>query len=501
MKYQKNKTFCAIFAYYIVLEVSMSLLQNIRLTLFVFFLPALLSKPAWAQETLKKEKIYTLTSNEVVAYDENALGLHQDEAGYIVVTADVKKFSRNYHIQGKIYGPFDRKLVEKPTFNLDTWGFIDSKGEESYVVFNGKEIGTHKQPLYPVGLKVTQQAWAYVLLDQEKGTTEVIINGKAHGPYLSLYNYYLSEDGQRWAIIHNENPEEFFVDFHDGTKVGPYKNVYDFHFIESKHKHNRWVLLAETKNEKPEYFTVVTNTGEIGTFEQRWARNPAFDFKSIFTIGANYGLTVIKDQKPHFLANDKIYGPYQNAVTSVDMGKDYNKFNYIVPETRNLHFTGDGIFSRNVDKYYVSESRKTVLVVKKAGANRDSLYVNDKYFSGVYNKIISLKFAPEGEKWCAVVDNGNSTYSLHFDDKRTFGPYKMDISHGLPTVLLGRDGINWGLYYVEAGTNKNILLVNNKARSDDFIGNIAIVKEKGKEYFSWFTLEDKTVFLNMLLLQ
>jgi hypothetical protein len=456
---------------------------------------------SFAQEVLKKEKIYTLTSNEVVAQEENALGVYQDEMGYIVVTADTKKFSRNYHIQGKIYGPFDRKLVEKPVFNLDSWGFIDSRGDDGYAVFNGKEIGAHKAPEYPVGLKVSKHTWGYILLDQKKGTTEVIINGKKHGPFQSLYNYYLSEDGHRWAIIHNETPEEFYVEFHDGKKIGPYKNVHDFQFIHSHHQHNRWVLLAESKNHSAEQFTVVTNTGEIGVFEQRWLKNPAFDFKNILTVGANYGLTVIKDQKPHFLANDKLYGPYQNAVTAIDMGKDYNKFNYIVPETRALHFTGDGIFSRNVEKYFVSESRKTVAVLKKAGANKDSLFINDKYFKGVYSKIVSFKFAPDSENWACITEEKDGSFMLHFEDKRTYGPYAMDISHGLPTLLLGKDTKNWALYYVEANTSKNILLVNDKPRSDDFIGNIAIVKEHGKEYFSWFTLEDKTVYLNMLLLE
>ncbi len=477
--------------------------------MLVSSLSILLSTGVFAQEILKKEKIYTLTSNEVVAYEENALGLYQDEMGYIVVTADTKKFSRNYHIQGKIYGPFDRKLVEKPVFNLDTWGFIDSKEDDSYVIYKGKEIGAHRKPLFPVGLKVAHHAWAYVLVDQDKGTTSVMINGKEYGPFGSLYNYYLSDDGNRWAVVHNENPDEYFVQFHDGKKVGPYKNVIDFHFVESKHQQNRWVLLAESKHYKAtasaslplEQFSVVTNTGEIGVFEQSWANHPAFDFKHILTEGANYGMTVIKDQKPYFLANDKLYGPYQNPVTSLDMGKEYNKFNYIVPETRTLHFTGDGIFSRNVEKYFVSESRKTVAVLKKAKAGKDSLFINDKYFKGIYNKIVNFKFAPEGESWCALTDDGGGNYSLHFEDKRVFGTFKMDNSHGLPTVLLGKDCKNWALYYVEEGTSKNMLLVNNKPRSEDFIGNIGIVKEKGKEYFSWFSLEDKTVFLNMLLLE
>jgi|GEM_PF-2621722 len=469
----------------------------------------LLAVSTFAQEVLKKEKIYTLTSNEVVAYEENALGLYQDEMGYIVVTADTKKFSRNYHIQGKIYGPFDRKLVEKPTFNLDTWGFIDSKGDNSYVVYNGKEIGAHVEPLFPVGLKVAHHAWAYVLVNRQKGTTDVIINGKKHGPFGSLYNYYLSDDGNRWAVIHNETPDEYFVEFHDGKKIGPYKNVVDFHFIESKHQQNRWVLLAESKKNSPikvenqsiERFSVVTNTGEIGVFDENWLNHPEFDFKNILTNGANYGITVIKDQKPYFLANDKLYGPYQNPVASLDLGKEYNKFNYIVPETRSLHFTGDGIFSSNVEKYFVSETRKTVAVLKKATQEKDSLFMNDKYFKGVYNKITSLKFAPESESWCVLTNDGNKNYTLHFEDKRVFGPFNIDISHGAPTVLLGKDCKNWALYYVEEGTGKNILLVNNKARSENFIGNIGIVKEKGKEYFSWFSLDDKTVFLNKLLLE
>jgi hypothetical protein len=461
-----------------------------------------------AQEILKKEKIYTLTTDEVVAYEENSLGLYQDELGYIVVTADVKKFTRNYHIKGKIYGPFDRRLVEKPVFNLNTWGFIDSKGETSYVLFNGKEIGVHKDPLYPVGLKVARKSWSYVLIDQLQGTTKVLINGKEIGPFTNLHNYYLSNDGSRWAVAYNDNPEEFYIEFNDGKKVGPYKSIIDFHFLEGKNS-GRWVLLAETANSQAKningqsikQFSVITNTGEIGIYEQEWLVNATFDFKGITTKGANYGLSVVQNQKMYYLANDKLYGPYQSPVTLVDMGEEYNKFNYIVPETRSLHFTGDGVFSRNVDNYFVSESRKTVAVIKKAGANRDSLYLNDKYFKGIFNKIAYLKYAPDSETWCLLSDNNGGSFSLHFSDNRVIGPFNIDTSHGLPTVLLGKDCKNWAFYYIEAGTGKNKLLVNNQERNEEFIGNIAIVKEEGQEYFSWFSLDDRTVYLNKLLLE
>jgi hypothetical protein len=468
----------------------------------------LIAGQAKAQEILKKEKIYTLTTNEVIAYEENSLGLYQDELGYIVVTADVKKFTRNYHIKGKIYGPFDRRLVEKPVFNLSSWGFIDSRDETSYVLFNGKEIGIHKDPQYPVGLKVSRKTWAYVLIDQVEGTTKVIINGKEYGPYTSLFNYYINDDGTRWAVAYNENPEEFYLEFNDGKKIGPYKSVLDFEFLEGRGG-KRWVMLADKKDlpvkningQVVNQFVVVTNNGEVGTFEQSLGDKVDFNFKNWMVKGANYGLTVAKDQQIYYLANDNLYGPYKNPVIEVDMGEEYNKFNYIVPETRELHFTGDGIFSRNVEKYFVSESRKTVAVIKKASTEKDSLYINDKYAKGVYGKISYIKFAPGGESWAMLNHIGTNNYTINFSDNRTFGPYEIDASNGLPTLLLGKDTKNWAFYYIENGTGKNKLFVNSQARNEEFIGNIAFVKEEGQEYFSWFSLEDKTVYLNKLLLE
>ena len=377
--------------------------MSIHQVLKILFTYILLTSPfcLFSQEILKREKIYTLSTNEVVAYEENSLGLYQDELGYIVVTADVKQFSRSYHIKGKIYGPFDRRLVEKPVFNLSTWGFIDSKDETSYVIFNGKEIGVHKDPLYPVGLKVAKKAWSYVLIDQLEGTTRVIINSKEYGPYTSLLNYYLSDDGNRWAIAYNNNPEEYYIEFNNGKKIGPYKEIYDFYFLDGRG--DRWVLMAEKKDMSSKYineqevglFSVITNSGEAGTFEQTLLSNPDFNFRNMMTKGANYGLNVIKDQKVYFLGNDDLYGPYTQPVTSIDMGEDYNKFNYIDVTTRNLHFKGDGIFSLNVKDYFVSESRKSVAVIKGTGTKRDSLFMNDKYFhpeerTGHYWPIMSM---------------------------------------------------------------------------------------------------------------
>ncbi len=460
-----------------------------------------------AQEILKREKVYTLNSNEVVAYEENSLGLYQDELGYIMVTADVKQFSRSYHIKGKIYGPFDRRIVEKPVFNLSSWGFIDSKNETSYVVFNGEEIGIHKDPLYPVGLKVSSKAWSYVLIDQLEGTTRVVINGKDYGPYTSLHNYYLSDDGTRWAIVYSDNPEEYYILFNNGKKTGPYKRIINFEFLAGKG--NRWVLTAEAKGVVPkkvngievQQFTVFTNTGEIGTFEQEIPGNAEYDYRQIYSKGANYGQTVALDQKLYFIANDELYGPYKKMVQAVDMGEEYNKFNYIDPTTKTLHFKGDGIFSKNVKDYYVSQSRKSVAVIKKAGAVKDSLYLNDKYLRGIYNNIQYVKFAPESEEWALLSNNSDGSYTLHFSDGRSFGPYYINPLQGMGEIIMGKDAKNWAFYYVDSRDNTKKLLVNNQERKEDFMGGIALVKEDGQEYFSWFSMDGKTVYLNKLLLE
>ncbi len=454
-----------------------------------------------AQEILKREKIYTLNTNEVVAYEENSLGLYQDELGYIVVTADVKQFTRSYHIKGKIYGPFDRRLVEKPVFNLDSWGFIDSKDETSYVIFNGDEIGIHKDPLYPVGLKVSRSSWAYVLIDQLEGSTRVIINGQEYGPYTSLLNYYLSDDGTRWAIVYYNEPENYYVLFNNGKKIGPFKEVINFSFLGGKG--NRWVLTAETNTNEQgtKQFTIITNNGEVGTYDQQLRGSTQYDYTDLIVEGENYGQTVVRDQKIFFVANDDQYGPYQSIPSEINMGKEYNKFNYIDPSNKTLHFKGDGVFSRNVDAYYVSESRKSVAVVKKASARIDSLFMNDKYFKGLYSKIEYLKFSPDSEEWCLLSDKGNGSYTLHFSDGRTFGPYSIDISGGTPPVLLGKDAKNWAFYYKDSKSGSTRILVNNQERKEDLIGDIGMVKEEGKEYFSWFSLDNKTVYLNKLLLE
>jgi len=219
--------------------------------------------------------------------------------------------------------------------------------------------------------------------------------------------------------------------------------------------------------------------------------------------GENYGLNVVQNQDIYYLANNELYGPYRNVVSSIDMGEDYNKFNYIVQETRNLHFKGDGIFSRNVERFYVSDTRRSVAVIKNAQGGRDSLFINDKYFKGVYNRIVDLRFAPEGEEWMILTDDGAGKYSLHTSDKRVFGPYMMDFSDAKnqPRLILGRGGENWALYYIETGTGNFKLLLNNKELSDNFLGSVAFTKDGKQEYFSWFSLEDKTVYLNKLLLE
>ncbi|NJL14038.1 MAG: hypothetical protein HC913_14195 [Microscillaceae bacterium] len=151
--------------------------------------------------------------------------------------------------------------------------------------------------------------------------------------------------------------------------------------------------------------------------------------------------------------------------------------------------------------YFVSKSRKSVAVIKSAKAGRDSLYLNDKYFKGLYNRILYLKFAPESEEWALLSDNSDGSYAIHFSDGRTFGPFFFDTSQGVPGILLGKNAKNWAFYFVDAKTGKKKLLVNNDERKEDFMGDIGLVKEDGQEYFSWFSMEARTVYLNKLLLE
>ncbi len=480
----------------------------VLLHFFACMLVFIFPKKILAQEKLTKDKIYTLTKDEVLAHEENSLGLYQDELGYIVVTADIKKFTRNYHIQGKIYGPFDKRLVEKPVFNLESWGFIDSKDNVSMVIFNGKTIGTHTEPEMPITLKVARKTWAYVVLNTEQNNVTAIINGKKMGPYEELYNYYLSKDGKRWAIAYKNTQDEFYVEFHTGQKIGPYENILFFDFVEDV-RLNRWVCLAEKKGQTPKkingqevkLFTVISQAGELGEFEEEHTNFPLFNFKKVEIRGANYGLTVVKDQKFYYLANDKLYGEYKNAPVSIDMGEEFNKFNYIVPETKNLYFQGNGLFASNVDKYYVSDSRKTITVIKKANESKDSLIVNGKYFRGVFDKIYGVKFAPNGEEFASIHQKPNAELEIRFSNGRIAEGFNANMNHDQPLLLLGKDAKHWAFKYTDAKTGKVSLWVDGKIRKEEFIGNVALVKEDGKEYFSWFSLEDKSVFLNKLLME
>lgn len=456
-------------------------------------------------QILKKEKIYTLDKNEYVAHEENSLGLYQDELGYIVVTADVKDFSRSYHIKGKKYGPFNRRELAKPVFNYDNWGFIDSKDETSYVIYTGKELGVHELPFYPVGLKIRGNSWAYVLINQAEGTTEVVINGKKRGPYLSLQNYHLSKNGKRWAIIYNNRPEEHYVVFDNGKTVGPYAEIIDFQFLDP----NRWVLTAEPKDsptkildggQKVKQIIVETSNGVVGTYERELLNNPNYDCDNLIARGSNYGLNIIKDQKIYYLANDELYGPHEELVQQVDMGKSYNRFNFVVGKEKRFYIKGEKGFSRNVEMFAVSDSRRNVAIVKRGTGMKDSLVMNDKYFKGLFDKIAYVKFAPQSESWC-LLSKSDGGYYLHFSNQKKQGPFNIDDSRGVPQVMLGKGCKNWAMTYKDSKNNEIKLIVNGQEKKEKFIGNIAISSEADKEYFSWFSLEDKTVFLNKLLLK
>lgn len=490
-------------------------------TLILIYCPLILiAQPSTGQEILKREKIYTLSANEQVAHDENSLELYQDELGYIMVTANTKELSRTYHINGKKYGPFNRSELEKPPFTFSSWGFIDSYDDSSYVILNGKYVGRHKDPMYPVGLKIAGDSYMYVVLDRSEGTYSIIINGKKISP-IQLHSYNLNSDGKKWEIAYlGSEPNQYFIKFSgDGKDLGPFREIIDFQFLDGTG--NRWVLLVvpedqPTKNingkEIPQ-FKVITHKGEIGLFEKEWIGHPEYleklntkakDKKLLQTSGENYGLNVILDQNLFYLANGTKYGNYKNMVDGVSMGKKHGQFYYIVDENKELRFRGDGLYAKNVDKFKVSLSRRTVAVMKKAGRYKDSLYINDRVFKGVYNEIRELKFSPKGEEWALTAFNHNdNSYTVHFSNKaEPYGPFKANTNTGKPILLLGKDAKNWALSYKDAGTNETKLIVNGTERNAQFYGNIAIIEDDNKEYFSWFSLEedDKTLYLNKLLL-
>lgn len=489
-------------------------------TLILIYCPLLIAQTTIGQEILKREKIYTLSANEQVAHDENSLELYQDELGYIMVTANTKELTRTYHINGKKYGPFNRSELEKPAFTFSSWGFIDSYNDSSFVVLNGKYVGKHRDPMYPVGLKIAGNSYMYVILDKSEGTYSIMVNGEKFGP-LQLHSYNLNSDGSKWEMAyHGSEPNQYFIRFSgEKNELGPFREIIDFQFLDGTG--NRWVLLVvpedqPTKNvngKEIPLFKIITHSGEVGLFEKEWIGHPEYltklnskakGKKLLQTNGENYGLNVVIDQKLYYLANGSRYGTYKSLVEGVSMGKKHDQFNYIVKENKELRFRGDGVYAKNVDKFKVSPSRATVAVIKKASKYKDSLYINDRLFKGIYNEVQEFKFAPKGEEWALLAfDYNKDTYTVHFSNKsESYGPFKANINAGVPILLLGKNANNWALSYKDANTNKTKLIVNGDQREAQFYGNIAIIEDNEREYFSWFSLEEdeKTLYLNKLLL-
>ncbi|TAF66992.1 MAG: hypothetical protein EAZ55_04830 [Cytophagales bacterium] len=469
-----------------------------RIHILIIFLCAIVSNhnTTYAQTTLKKEKIYTLNPDEIIEYDENSLGLYQNKLGYLVVTAKSKtsdKVNRIYHIQGKIYGPYDRRLVDKPVFNWNSWGFIDSQNGQGQVMINGDAVGNYGGNEYPLGLKMAGRSWAHLLVDMVEGSSTVIYNGSRYGPYSDLQDYYLSNDGSRLAIVYYKKPNECYVQFSNGTEKGPYKKIRHFRFLEGENE--RWVLTAELKDQ-PQKFIVSTNFGDVGTFETQRVGHPDDTCGYLYTNGENYLINVIKDQKIYLLANDDLIGPYDEFPRQFNISKMYNRFNYLLGKNSDFYFRGVKGFAVNVKKYFVSESRRSVAIVKSAGANRDSLLMNDRDLIGIFDEIQYLKFAPEGEEWAMLSKSGTNFY-LSFSNGKKFGPIKADDQKWKPMLLLGKGMGHWGLAYCDLNGRMK-LIIDEEEYPEGFVGSIVLIQEDNKEYFSWFSIDGQTIFINKL---
>jgi len=456
---------------------------------------------SFAQDkNIEKDTVYTLKDDEVVAYEENSLGMYQSQTGYLVVTANKPSshnYQRFYHVKDGTFGPYNRKKIDKPAFNQYIWGFIDGQNKESDVVINGKIIKHYGESKYPLGLKTAGTSWVYVVYLIKEGTFEIIHNRKSLGKFDNIIDYKLSESGELLAILYTNPEKKQFLQLSNGQVFGPYDKIYDFHFLG---KSGNWWVMTVDKNNPENEFTVITQAREIGTFALLQGRGSPPSKPILKTYGYNYGISVLIDGSIYYLANDILYGPYKEVPENINMGYDFNRFNYILGEEKEFYFKGEGGYTNNVRNYFVSDTRKSVALIKPAQNRKDSLVINEKDFKGLYDEIFEVGFEPEGENWILLSKEASNRFSLHSENGENFSFFSVDNKRFKPVLLVGPKAKYWAVAYWNNITGKPKLYINSKDKSEGFLGNLKLVK-KGKDYyFTWFAQEGNTVFFYQMLL-
>ncbi|MFN3315440.1 MAG: hypothetical protein ACK40K_01415, partial [Raineya sp.] len=416
---------------------------------------------------------------------------YQSRLGFAFVIENLAKNTRKYCVNKVLYENFSRKSIEQPRLTNEHWGIVDTRADSNLVMFDGYRIAKYPKTKRTFDLRITKRLYGYVVYDEPSAEYNVIVNGFTYGPYTNLLNYYLSPDGTNWAVSYYENAGShynYFIKFNNQRILGPYKNIYDFVLLNN----NQWVVVAEAPEDKEKIY-VANQKGEIGLFDKQLGETPV-ENKLIYTH-QNYAMNVVKDQKIYFMVNGEILGPYEEFVKQTDLGIKPDRFNYVVGKKNTLYFRDKPILD-NVKKFTVSDSRNTIAIV----LNNDQLNLNGKINLGTFKNIEKIDF-PDGKEdfyfWTKENETEYTLYAYINSKIEKLGSYKMSLQSSLPNIHFAPSEKNWGFSYINEKQEAKIV-VDGKEYETNFINEVSLYAQEGKEYAAWLSVEGQNIILNKI---
>jgi len=445
----------------------------------------------------EKEIVYSLQKDEQIAVYENALGVYQSRLGFAFVIDNTTKNTRKYCVNKVLYENFTRKSIEQPRLTNEHWGIVDTRKDSNIVIFDGYRVAKYPKTKRTFDLRITKRLYGYVIYDEPSAEYNVIVNGFVYGPYTNLLNYYLSPDGTNWAVSYYENAGShynYFIKFNNQRILGPYKNIYDFALLNN----NQWVLVAEASNNNNKIY-LANQKGDIGFFDKELQGKPV-EIKLLYT-NQNYAMNVVKDQKIYFMVNGEVFGPYEEFVKQTDLGIKPDRFNYVVGKKNTLYYRDKPILD-NVRKFTVSDSRNTIAIV----LYNDQLILNGKINLGTFKNIEKIDF-PDGKEdfyfWTKEKEN-ETEYALYAyvnNQVNKLGTYKMTLQENqLPNVRFAPSEKNWGFSYINEKQEAKIV-VDGKEYDTNFINEVSLYAQDGKEYAAWLSVEGQNIILNKIVFE
>ncbi len=483
-------------------KISNKILSTFLLTV-TFTVAFSLKNELKAQNQLAKETIYTLEEDEKLGGTENSMGVYGTKLGYMLVIENDKKDARKYIVNNKSYGTYNRKIIERPQLNDYNWGFADTRGDSSLVVFNGNNEGKFGAGKHTSDLKSTKNLRAYTVYDEATAETKVVINSVEYGPYQNLVRYYLSPEEDTWAVSYYENQGNyynFFIKFSTGLRIGPFTKLHNFVLLNNEH----WAVEAERKDTPQGKYLIQTHKGDLGLFDKTLAGKDYALYSDLIHTNLNFGKNVIKDQKIYYMVNGELFGDglYTDFVKQVDLGAKLDRFNYVIGADNQLIFKGEKFFTKNVTKFTISDSRNSVAIVKAQDANTDVLNINEKVKIGTFGKIVDIAFIPDTENFYFWTKNADNSHTLHLrtgTQTANQGSYKIqpNLMGKMPLVQFTPSLKHWGFVYSN-DKNEQKVVVDKQEYDTSFLNSVALFGEGNSEYATWLSLDKDKVILNKI---